>query len=236
MAQVLAAFALVQSGRTARGQAAQETESYLSGRRQGLAEHARETMLEPQAILNLTGPRMAELLTPPEGDVDLTNERRSEVLGALSRLKVQVELLRVYAITMPAVGPSDTGARTALAGLMDEGAWLYNEAMHLSILAFEETPVDDVDLADSESIIGALLSGSLVNLPRHLLSDLDGKDPNDVPCYNHAGSPWPAGSSSPVEFAAAGHDHEPENPGRPVGRAPRRIRRQSLPQAPGMST
>jgi len=189
---VLAALALRQSGQIARGQATQETESYLSGRMQGLVEHARETMLESQTILDLTNPLMGELLSAPEGDRDAINERRSAVVGALSRLQVHVELLRIYAITMPAVGRNDSSARTALADLMDEGAWLYSEAMHLSILAFEESPLDDVDLSDNESVIGELLNGSLVNLPRRLLSDLDGKDPNDVPFFSEPGSPWPA--------------------------------------------
>src|SRR5690606_35687447 len=106
-------------------------------------------------------------------------------------LQVEVELLRIYAITMPRVGASDSEARSALSDLMDEGAWLYSDALHLSILAFEASP-EDVDLADDQSIVDALLNGSFVNLPRRLLSDVVGMNPDDVPFYSEPGSPWPA--------------------------------------------
>jgi hypothetical protein len=74
---------------------------------------------------------------------------------------------------------------------MDEGAWLYSEALHVAILAFEDAQDDDVDLSDDQSIVDALLNGSFVNLPTRLLSDCVGKNPDDIPSYREPGSPWP---------------------------------------------
>lgn len=185
----LAWLALRQSGRIAANQAAMEEESYLSGRMQGLIEHARATVLEARTILDLASPRLAELLAFPPED-DSASERRSTIRDALTRLEVEVELLRVYAITMPGVGGSGTKASVALSELMDEGAWLYSDALHLAILTFDEDP-EVVDLSEGQSIVDALMNGSFVNLPRRLLSDLVGKNPDDVPHYNDPGSPWP---------------------------------------------
>ena len=189
---LLAAIAVRQSGKIAASQATMEKESYLSGRMQGLVEHARATVLESRTIQDLASPRMSELLSFPEGDLSLTRERRTAVLSALSRLLVQVELLRIYAITMPTVGADRSRARVALSNLMDEGAWLYSEALHLSILAFDDDPDDDVDLADDQSVVDALLNGSFVNLSTRLLSDCVGKNFDDIPSYREPGSPWPA--------------------------------------------
>lgn len=187
----LAALALRQSGNIAASQEAMEKESYLSGRMQGLVEHARATVLEARTIQDLTSPRTSELLSFPEDDASLISERRATVLSALTRLQVEVELLRIYAITMPAVGTSDSRARVALSNLMDEGAWLYGDALHVSILAFEDDEDDDVDLSDDQSIVDALLNGSFVNLPTRLLSDCVGINPDDIPTYSEPGSPWP---------------------------------------------
>lgn len=208
----LAAVALAQAAKIAKSQAALETwlanrqdamekESYVSGRMQGLVDHAREAIVEARTILDLTDPRTSELLSFPENDPALISERRTNVLSALSRLQTQVELLRVYAITMPAVASRDDAAsvavsrddtaRTALYKLMDEGAWLFSEALHLATLAFEaESLHDDADLSNEQSIIDALLNGSFVNLPRRILSDLNGKDPDHVPYMGQNGSPW----------------------------------------------
>ncbi|TFD28361.1 hypothetical protein [Cryobacterium cryoconiti] len=189
---LIAAKALRQSGQIADSQAKMEKENYLSGRMQGLVEHARATVLESRTIQDLTSPRMSELLSFPEGDVSLIGERRTTVLSALSRLLVQVELLRIYAITMPSVGADSSRARVALSNLMDEGAWLYSEALHLSILAFDDDPDDDVDLSDRHAIVDALLNGSFVNLSTRLLSDCVGRNYDDIPYFNEPGSPWPA--------------------------------------------
>jgi hypothetical protein len=197
----VAYLALSQAGKIAKSQAAleltisgrqntMEMESYLSGRMQGLIDHARATLLEARTIFDLADPRTFELLSFPEADSDLVSTRRIEVLSSLSRLQTEVELLRAFAITMPAIGSISGDARQALYKLMDEGAWLYSEAFHLSILAFEDTPEDDVDLSDHQAVIDALLNGSLVNLPRRLLSDLIDKDPDNVPYLGQPGSPW----------------------------------------------
>lgn len=189
----LAVLALRQSREIADSQATMETESYLSGRMQGLVEHARATVLEARTIENLASSRMAELLSSPQGDANSIEERRSAVLDALTRLQVQVEMLRIYAITMPTGGggASDVSARAALSNLMDEGAWLYGDALHASILAFEVEVAEHPDLSDDQSIVDALLNGSFVNLPTRLLSDCVDKDPDDIPRYSEPGSPWP---------------------------------------------
>lgn len=189
---MLAALALRQSQKIADSQAAMEKESYLSGRMQGLVDHARATVLEARTIQDLTSPRTSDLLSFPEGDFSLISQRRESVLSALTRLQVEVELLRIYAITMPSVGTIDSDARTALSNLMDEGAWLYGDALHLAILAFEDDDDDDiVDLSDDQSIVDALLNGSFVNLPTRLLSDCANEDPDAIPNYGEPGSPWP---------------------------------------------
>lgn len=188
---VLAWIALWQSKRIAEGQALMERESYLSGRMQGLIDHARATVLEARTIQSLTSARTSELLSFPPNDAGSLGERRTAVLSALSRLKVEVELLRVYAVTMPAVENDGDSAKSAVFDLMDEGAWLYSEAFHLSTLAFEVDSADDVDLADEKSIVDALLNGSLVNLSTRLLSDCAGKDYDKIPSFREPGSPWP---------------------------------------------
>lgn len=188
----LAWWALRVSKKVADSQAAMESESYLSGRMQGLVDHARATILEARTIQDLTSSRMAELLSIAKDDANSMSERQALVRNALTRLQVEVELLRIYAITMPQVGTSDSEARSALSGLMDEGAWLYSDALHLSILAFEDSGDSGVDLSDDQSIVDALLNGSFVNLPRRLLSDIVGMNPDDVPYYGEPGSPWPA--------------------------------------------
>lgn len=189
----LAALALRQSGRIAVSQKAMEEESYLSGRMQGLVEHARATLVEARTIQDLTSPHMSNLLSfTPDIAAAQASERRTTVLGALTRLQVEVELLRIYAITMPLAGTSDTPAREALSTLMDEGAWLYSEALHVSSLAFEEAPDEDVDLSDDHAIVEFLLNGAFMNLPTRLLSDCVGLNPDDIPKYREPGSPWPA--------------------------------------------
>lgn len=188
----LAAKALGKGEAIADTQARREEESYLSGRMQGLVDHASATVVEARTIQDLASPRMSELLSIPPEDGSRTAERRDTVLKALTRLQVQVELLRVYAITMPKTGDKKAPPSAALANLMDEGAWLYGDALHAAILAFEEEPSHDADLSDNQSIVDALLNGSFVNLSTRLLSDCIGKNPDSIPSFSEPGSPWPS--------------------------------------------
>ena len=190
----LAWIALWQSHKVASSQAFRDNENYLTGRMQELIDHARAIVMEAGTIQDLTSPRLTELLSFPDDGARLVDDDRREVRTVLSRLSTQVELLRVYAITMPKVNDEATGERTALNALMDEGAWLSADALHVAILRFatDADDLDDVDLGDRQSVADALLNGSFVNLDTRLLSDCIGMDPDSVPSYSEPGSPWPA--------------------------------------------
>lgn len=175
----------------ARQQTALDEESYLNSRMQELIQHARTTLAEAQNVQTLTSPRIYELLSIDPGTQVQVAERQQASLESLSRLRVEVDLLRVYAVTMPMAGSTDRTRSKSLMRLMDEGAWLYSEALHCAIIAFDQDNNQDVVLTDDQNVVDALMNGAFVNLNTRLLSDCIGLDADKIPYYSEPGSPWP---------------------------------------------
>ena len=171
-------------------QTALDEESYLSSRMQELVQHARTTIAEAHSIHTVTSPRIYELLSVDHATQVQREERQHASLAALSRLQVEVDLLRIYAVTMPLAGSGDRTRSESLMRLMDEGAWLYSEALHCAIVAFDQNQ-QELDLSDNQEVVDALMNGAFANLNTRLLSDCIGFDPDSIPHYSEPGSPWP---------------------------------------------
>lgn len=188
---VLAGVALRQSSTIARNQQRMEVEAYLSQRMNELATHAREIVHEAGLIMSAIGPRMDELLSVSDVSSDEKTARRQAVTAAISRLDASVDLLRIYAVTMPRVGDKSHGPSSAISRLMDEGTWLSANALYSAICVFAEGDnVEDVDLNSNQAVADTLLNGTFVNLSPRLLSDCVGMDPDNVPSMGQPGSPW----------------------------------------------
>jgi uncharacterized membrane-anchored protein YhcB (DUF1043 family) len=174
----------------AQRQTALEEEAYLSSRMQELIQHARTTLAEAQTIQTLTSPRLYELLSMDPTTPTQQEERQRAALESISRLEVEVDLLRIYAVTMPTAGSDHATPSESLKRLMDEGAWLYSEALHCAILSFDPDHLD-VELTDDQAVVDALMNGAFVNLNTRLLSDCIGLASDQIPSYSELDSPWP---------------------------------------------
>ena len=186
----LANKAIAASNKIAARQAALDEESYLTTRMQELVQHARTTLYEAHNVQTLTSPRLYDLLSIDQQTEEQIAARQSAVLASLSRLDVEVSLLRAYAITMPRTTQQKRAQVDTLYALMDEGAWLYTEALHCAILAFEE-PDSSTALDNDQAVVDALMNGAFPNLKTRLLSNCVGLDPDKIPYYSEPGSPWP---------------------------------------------
>lgn len=190
-ASKLAKAQLRHDDRLSKRQAALDEESMINDRMQELVQHARSTLAEAQKIGHLTSPRIYDLLSIDGSRPDHLEERQKAALESISRLQVEVDLLRIYATTMPAIDDSGAARSQPLLQLMDEGAWVYSDALHCAILAFSADD-EDVQLSDDQSVVDALMNGSFVNLNTRLLSDCIGLDVDKIPSFSEPGSPWPA--------------------------------------------
>lgn len=164
-------------------------ESYLRDRMQNLVDFANDMAQSAHQLFALTSPRHAELLGDDGYFEKSRDEHRELVHEQLSLLAARRDLLRTFALTMPELGAANDSS--ALDRLMDEGAWLYTDALHAAILRFSDDH-DVVDMTNRNEVVDALMNGSFGNLNTRLLSACRGLDPDRIPYYGEPGSPWPA--------------------------------------------
>jgi hypothetical protein len=188
---VVIAFAVSKQSRSiAADQVRQQREAYLAGRMQEMVGHTRAIMLEASTVVSLTSTRVREdLLGIAKEDAPARALRQERIGDALTRLEVEVSLLRAYAVTMPSSlsGDAASRARDAIRHLTDEGTWL-SSACHFA--AF--THFDDEGTWSEDDVLESLAVGHLENVDNRLLAALpEGIDPDNVPKYFEPNSPWP---------------------------------------------
>jgi hypothetical protein len=188
---VIIAFVVSKQSRSiAADQVRQQREAYLAGRMQEIVGHTRAIVLEASTVVSLTSTRVREdLLSIAKEDAPARALRQERISDSLTRLEVEVSLLRAYAVTMPASlgGDSASRAKESIGRLKDEGTWL-SSACHFA--AF--THFDDEGTWSRDDVLENLAVGHLENVDNRLLAALpEGIDLDNVPKYFEPASPWP---------------------------------------------